>query len=101
MQLSGAARADMDRHDELLEEFERRKKLRELYVPTDDADVRKMLRENQQPVCLFGEGPAERRERLREILAALGGVATTVNQGSASTAMDEDEVQEVWYALPC
>eukprot|EP00041_Stephanoeca_diplocostata_P023523 m.579670 g.579670 ORF g.579670 m.579670 type:complete len:517 (+) comp22316_c1_seq2:168-1718(+) len=98
MQLSGAARADMDRHDELLEEFERRKKLRELYVPTDDADVRKMLRGNKHPVCLFGEGPAERRERLREILAALGGVATTVNQSAgAITADDEDEVQEVWY----
>uniref|UniRef100_A0A0G4HG61 Pre-mRNA processing factor 4 (PRP4)-like domain-containing protein n=1 Tax=Chromera velia CCMP2878 TaxID=1169474 RepID=A0A0G4HG61_9ALVE len=34
-------------------------------VPTQDKDVRQMLRSLGEPITLFGEGPWERRERLR------------------------------------
>lgn len=53
----------------LLEEFERRKKARQINVSTDDAEVKKNLRQLGEPICLFGEGPAERRQRLRDILS--------------------------------
>lgn len=53
----------------LLEEFERRRKARQINVSTDDAEVKKNLRQLNEPICLFGEGPAERRKRLRELLA--------------------------------
>lgn len=53
----------------LLEEFERRRKARQLNVSTDDGEVRKALRQLAEPVCLFGEGPAERRARLRDLLS--------------------------------
>ena len=33
-----------------------------------------MLREMEEPVCLFGEGPYERRERLKKLLVAAGNV---------------------------
>ncbi|GAB0086790.1 PRP4 [Sergentomyia squamirostris] len=56
----------------LLEEFERRKKARQINVSTDDVEVKKNLRQLNEPICLFGEGPAERRNRLRELLASLG-----------------------------
>ncbi|GIX99459.1 hypothetical protein CEXT_720831 [Caerostris extrusa] len=56
----------------LLEEFERRKKARQINVSTDDSEVKANLRQIEEPICLFGEGPAERRERLRQILARLG-----------------------------
>lgn len=56
----------------LLEEFERRKKARQINVSTDDGEVKATLRQLQEPICLFGEGPAERRERLRNILARIG-----------------------------
>lgn len=56
----------------LLEEFERRKKARQINVSTDDGEVKATLRTLQEPICLFGEGPAERRERLRNILARIG-----------------------------
>lgn len=53
----------------LLEEFERRKKARSINVSTDDSEVKKNLRQLGEPICLFGEGPAERRSRLRDILS--------------------------------
>lgn len=54
----------------LLEEFERRKKARQINVSTDDAEVKRNLRQLNEPICLFGEGPAERRNRLRKLLSA-------------------------------
>lgn len=53
----------------LLEEFERKKKARQVQVSTDDDEVKKNLRKLGHAVCLFGEGPAERRNRLRELLS--------------------------------
>lgn len=53
----------------LLEEFERRRKARQINVSTDDVEVKKNLRHLNEPVCLFGEGPAERRRRLKDLLA--------------------------------
>lgn len=31
--------------------------------------MKKNLRQLNEPICLFGEGPAERRKRLKELLA--------------------------------
>lgn len=53
----------------LLEEFERRRKARSINVSTDDAEVKRNLRQLGEPICLFGEGPADRRSRLRDILS--------------------------------
>lgn len=53
----------------LLEEFERRKRARLINVSTDDVEVKRNLRQLNEPICLFGEGPAERRKRLKEFLA--------------------------------
>ncbi|GAB0497858.1 hypothetical protein MMPV_009195 [Pyropia vietnamensis] len=39
-------------------------------LPGPDADVRAALRERGHPVCLFGEDPYDRRERLRGVLVA-------------------------------
>lgn len=56
----------------MLEEFEQRKKARKVNVSTDDGEVKRHLRLLNEPICLFGEGPAERRTRLRELMAAVG-----------------------------
>jgi len=57
---------------EMLEEFERRKRVRAINVSTNDIDVKGDLRSLGEPICLFGEGPADRRNRLRELLGRLG-----------------------------
>ena len=36
------------------------------------SQVKEMLREMEEPICLFGEGPYERRERLKKLLVAAG-----------------------------
>ena len=41
----------------------------EVSVPTLDIDVKKCLRKLNQPICLFGEGPQERKNRLQLIIA--------------------------------
>lgn len=53
----------------LLNEFERKKKARQVQVSTDDDEVKRNLRKLDQAICLFGEGPAERRTRLRDLLS--------------------------------
>ena len=45
---------------------------RHIAVPTDDAEVKVKLRSMNEPICFFGEGPADRRERLRDLLSRLG-----------------------------
>lgn len=52
-----------------MEEFERKRRARLINVSTDDIEVKKNLRQLNEPICLFGEGPAERRKRLKELLA--------------------------------
>lgn len=45
---------------------------RHIAVPTDDVEVKVKLRAMKEPICYFGEGPADRRERLRDLLSRLG-----------------------------
>ena len=46
-------------------EFDRRALAKTLKIPTTDASVRSFLIALNQPITLFGEGPAERRDRLK------------------------------------
>lgn len=50
------------------EQQSRKKRAAAVQVPTDDNQVRIRLREIREPITLFGEGKAERRDRLRELL---------------------------------
>ncbi|KAK9367487.1 WD40-repeat-containing domain protein [Lipomyces kononenkoae] len=51
-----------------LEELSRRRRAKEIAVPTDDLKVRARLRELGEPITLFAEDKADRRERLRKVL---------------------------------
>ncbi|KAF5014790.1 hypothetical protein F66182_14102, partial [Fusarium sp. NRRL 66182] len=57
-----------ERASALLSQFERKRRAAAIVVPTDDTRVRIRLRELGEPITLFGEGPADRRDRLRELL---------------------------------
>lgn len=52
----------------ILGQFNRKRLAATIAVPTDDGRVRAKLREMGEPITLFGEGPADRRDRLRELL---------------------------------
>jgi len=56
------------RQEKVLQEFEMRRKLQALVVPTNDQEVRQRLRALKEPMTLFGEMQMERRDRLRKLL---------------------------------
>ncbi|XP_013418559.1 U4/U6 small nuclear ribonucleoprotein Prp4-like [Lingula anatina] len=75
--------------------FEKRKRARQIQVSTDDLEVKANLRQLGEPICLFGEGPADRRERLRALLADIGTDAIK-KEVEAEKAQDKpDDV--TWY----
>ncbi|KAI0343076.1 U4/U6 snRNP-specific spliceosomal protein [Trametopsis cervina] len=83
----------------LLDELERKKKARSLAVPTDDNRVKARLREIGEPITLFGERAADRRDRLIYVLsqinAARGDDAMQVEEESSDES-SEDEVEEFY-----
>ena len=89
---------DMSKDKEaLLEEFERRRKARQINVSTDDSEVKKNLRQLGDHICLFGEGPADRRNRLRELLASLGEDAIKRKEEDDKSAQPEKDPGITWY----
>jgi len=59
----------------------------------------KHFRQLGEPICLFGEGPAERRNRLRDLLAQLGEDAIRKKKkADAERIREEKEHDETtWY----
>ncbi|ODQ52271.1 WD40 repeat-like protein [Saitoella complicata NRRL Y-17804] len=53
----------------LLASLDLKRRAARVAAPTDDAKVRHMLRNLGEPITLFAEGPAERRDRLKLVLA--------------------------------
>lgn len=83
---------------ELLAEFEKRKRARQIQVSTDDSEVKAHLRQLGEPICLFGEGPADRRERLRKLLAQIGADAIRKERVEAlAEKKKKDEENITWY----
>ncbi|KAJ3196809.1 U4/U6 small nuclear ribonucleoprotein Prp4, partial [Dinochytrium kinnereticum] len=83
-------RPENEQH-ELLEEFERKRLARSLAVPTEDFRVRRRLQAYSQPQTLFAEGPAERRDRLREFMSR---VLQEQGQEALIVSDEEEEYEE-------
>lgn len=58
-----------DQASAFLSQMSRKRRAMAIAVPTDDGRVRARLRELGEPITLFGEGPGDRRDRLRELLS--------------------------------
>ncbi|KAK4457077.1 WD40-repeat-containing domain protein [Cladorrhinum samala] len=89
----------------LLSQFERKRLAATIAVPTDDGRVRARLRELGEPITLFGEGPADRRDRLRELLTeqaqqAAGRESADVEMKDAENEEEEEaeEQEEEFYS---
>ena len=92
-----------ERASAILSQFDRKRRAAQLAVPTDDGRVRSKLRELGEPITLFGEGPADRRDRLRETLLsqleASEGQDVDVPMGDAASqaeAVDEEQEEEFY-----
>ncbi|XP_018084543.1 pre-mRNA processing factor 4 L homeolog isoform X2 [Xenopus laevis] len=101
--ISGGESFDLEEHiserqAEVLAEFERRKRARQINVSTDDSEVKACLRALGEPITLFGEGPAERRERLRNVLSVVGTDALKkTKKDEEKSKKSTDEYQQTWY----
>ncbi|KAJ2795335.1 hypothetical protein H4R21_005151, partial [Coemansia helicoidea] len=72
-------------------EFERKRVARSIAVPTNDAQVKEMLRKHGHPICLFGEDAGDRRSRLRYLLSKQAAGETPAGDGAASARDSADE----------
>jgi len=89
------------RHESILADFERRQKARKMAVSTDDKEVKATLRALGEPITLFGEDPADRRARLRNILAELDEEVLEKLQGTNTVASEKIQMRDLnlttWY----
>ena len=110
MGITEESSASLKAHKEILEEFERKKRARNLTVPTDDRKVKLKLRELGHPICLFGEEvkriffffffflfpffqkkiiqPHQRRDRLRDVLSRLDEMQLDMLKDESSSSSD-------------
>lgn len=90
--------AEAESQAEVLAEFQKRKRARQIQVSTDDSEVKATLRQLGEPICVFGEGPAERRERLKQLLAVLGEDAVKQRKAEQQQQLKKrDEENVTWY----
>jgi U4/U6 small nuclear ribonucleoprotein PRP4 len=66
--------------------------LHSVAVPTNDVDVKRMLRSLGHPICFFGEDPKDRRDRLRHLLATADASASVVKGDPQPTVIPKYEV---------
>ncbi|KAL8791005.1 MAG: hypothetical protein Q9195_006079 [Heterodermia aff. obscurata] len=85
----------------ILNQFQRKRRAAAIAVPTDDGRVRARLREMGEPITLFGEGPGDRRDRLREYLTVQAeleeGSDGDVQMGEGTDTMQQGEQEEEFY----
>ncbi|MCJ1314092.1 hypothetical protein MMC25_007772 [Agyrium rufum] len=77
----------------ILNQFSRKRRAAAIAVPTDDGRVRAKLRELGEPMTLFGEGPGDRRDRLRELLTQRAELEDGVD-AQGDTSMQDAEEQD-------
>lgn len=71
MDLSAESQEAQVQHADTLRRYEAQQRARSIIVPTAVEDVQQKLRELGHVVTFFGENHADRRERLREVIARL------------------------------
>ena len=81
-----------------LDELERKKRARMMAITTDDGEIRKHLRQLGEPMTLFGEGPADRRNRLKELLSYYGTDAIEKKkEEEVAVKSDKEQTESTWY----
>ncbi len=70
LDLSEESRLEQAKHAETVRQYEMKQRARSVVVPTAIEDVKAKLRELGEPITLFGEDNADRRERLKEVIVS-------------------------------
>lgn len=88
-----------ERSSAILSQFNRKRLAATIAVPTDDGRVRGRLRDMGEPITLFGEGPADRRDRLRELLtiqAEMNGLENGDTEMEEAPEPEEEQEEEFY-----
>lgn len=99
---SNTAGASSEKASAIINQFNRKRLAATIAVPTDDGRVRAKLREMGEPITLFGEGPADRRDRLRELMtiqAEMSGLENgdiTMEDADAEEEAEEEGEEEFY-----
>ncbi|CAD6505620.1 BgTH12-01110 [Blumeria graminis f. sp. triticale] len=83
-----------ERASAILSQFDRKRRAAQISVPTDDGRVRARLQEMGEPVTLFGEGPGDRRDRLRQLLAIEAEISAAENDDGDVRMEDSNHQNE-------
>jgi U4/U6 small nuclear ribonucleoprotein PRP4 len=83
-----------ERASAILSQFQRKRRAAAIAVPTDDGKVRGELRKMGEPVTLFGEGPGDRRDRLRELLTIQDEIDGLEDEDGDEMMRDAEEEKE-------
>ena len=94
---AGAAGIAPERASAILNQFDRKRRAAAIAVPTDDGMVRARLRSLGEPITLFGEGPADRRDRLRELLTDKADGDGDIDMGTPGPEGEEEQAEEEFY----
>ncbi|KAH7926028.1 WD40 repeat-like protein [Leucogyrophana mollusca] len=92
----GSERARLE-NKVILDELERKKKARKLAVPTEDNRVKARLREIGEPITLFGERQADRRDRLIYVLSQINAARGDDVQMDEESSDESEDEQEEFY----
>jgi len=71
MFMSQGFKDDLKQQERLQLHMKAKRVAADLKIPTSDIEVKKRLRSLRRPIALFGEGPAGRRDRLKNALAEI------------------------------
>jgi U4/U6 small nuclear ribonucleoprotein PRP4 len=105
--LNEESKIEQQKYHEMMREYETKKRARTVIVPTAPEDVKAKLREMGHPITLFGEDHADRRNRLKEIVAAIEldeeagknrSDLKSSNQDSTTTTKSSAQQKEVFYS---
>ncbi|XP_046437636.1 U4/U6 small nuclear ribonucleoprotein Prp4-like [Daphnia pulex] len=68
-------------------------------ITIDDGEIRKHLRQLGEPITLFGEGPADRRNRLKELLSVHGHdlIDRKKEDEKEIVKVEKDQTETTWY----
>jgi U4/U6 small nuclear ribonucleoprotein PRP4 len=112
LDLSEESKLEQLRHAETLTQYETQRRARSIVVPTAVDDIKARLRQLGHPITLFGEDHADRRERLRSMLARIDLGLDEDSAASAAAAAANESLQqqqqqpgkqhkEVFYSPAC
>ena len=94
--------------EELSKTFQLKKMARNIFIPTNDSEVKQILRDLGSPICFFGEIPIDRAERLKKLIGDMimrDGMIPNLRkfneEKKSANLISKPEENEIFYTEGC